>query len=333
MTTRKAHTRGYLSQVAEPMLPGEPMLTVQPGAQLHMGSERSIIPTVEDRFVTFENSRTPWPAPASEPRGESPAVRPDRSPLQPLLSEGTVTANPLPRQETAVVASARKSLVPTSANESRSRQPESDRNEITGAASVAQPKHEPRSAPRKKRETPLVSFTAANEVAGPATDPGVHAVRAHAKSSSAAEDARRPGMEREVESRGDAPRSLLNWNQADEPAGSSEAAARREPPRQPVVEKQAAPSGVAAGQAKRELLAGVAARAGSRVREEARGGARVHIGTIEIRAVLPPSPTTPPAIVAPVRAHENRSAQSRVPAGAAEPLVRGLSWSYGLVQG
>jgi hypothetical protein len=333
MTKRKTHTRGYLSQLAEPLLPSETVLAVQHGAQSHAGTERSLVPTVEDRFIAAEDSHAPWSPPTLEPSRESPAARHDQPSLQPLLSEGVATANPSPRQETAVVASTKKPSVPTLASERRSLQPEGDRNEITGAAATARPKHEPRSAPRKKRETPLVSFTVASEGAGTAMDLGVHAERIHAQSPLAAEDPRRPRTEREVDRRAEAPRSLLNGNQANTQSDPHGAAATHEPPRQPAVEKQAAPSGVAAGQAKRELLAGVAASSDSRAREETRGGARVHIGTIEIRAVLPPSSTTRPAIVAPVQAYENRSAQSRVPAGAAEPLVRGLSWSYGLVQG
>jgi hypothetical protein len=292
-----------------------------------------MIPTVEDRFVTVENSRASWPQTAFEPRRESLAARQAQPPLQPLLSEGTVTPNPLPRQETGVVESVKKPSVPTLASESRSLQSEGDRNEGTGAAAIAQPQHEPRSAPRKKRETPLVSFTAASEVAGPAMDLAVHAEHIHAQSPLVAQGAGRPGTEREVENRKKALRPPLKGDRADAAPAWSDAAARREPPREPVVEKRAAPTGVAGGQAKRGLLAAVAASSESRAREEAREGPRVHIGTIEIRAVLPPSSTTRPAIVAPVQAHENRSAQSRVPAGAAEPLVRGLSWSYGLVQG
>jgi hypothetical protein len=292
-----------------------------------------MIPAIEDRFVTGENSHAQWPATAFEPHRESPVARRDQPSLQPLLSEETVTANPLPRQETGVVASVKKPSVPVPASESRSLPPEGDRNEETGAAAIAQPQHELRSASRKKRETPLVSFTAANEVGGSAMDSGVATQRFQSKSPLAAEGARRPELHSEVESRGEALRPLLNGNRANASTGLSDAAARRESPREPVVEKQAAPTGVASGQAKREPLAGVAASSESRAREEAREGPKVHIGTIEIRAVLPPSSTTRPAIVAPVQAHENRSAQSRVPAGAAEPLVRGLSWSYGLVQG
>ena len=332
MTKRKAHTRGYLSQLAEPLLPGEPVLAVQHGSQSYAGTERSLIPTVEDRFVAAENPRTPWSPPAFEPRRESPVARQDQPSLQPLLSEGTVTANPLPQQEMGVAGSPTKPSAPVLASESRSRQPEGDRNVVAEASAAAQPQYEPRSARRKQRETPLVSITAASEAAVPPMDIGVHSERIHAQSPSAAEDARGPRQEKEVTRRAEAPRSMLNRNRADMPAGESDEAARREPPRQPVIEKQPVPSSVAAGQTNREMLAGIAASSENRAHEEARREPRVHIGTIEIRAVLPPS-SRPPAIVAPVRAHENRSAQSRVPAGAAEPLVRGLSWSYGLVQG
>ncbi len=60
-------------------------------------------------------------------------------------------------------------------------------------------------------------------------------------------------------------------------------------------------------------------------RDQSNSGIRVHIGTIEIRAAAPVrEPKPAPAI--------DRSVRTGRP-GVAEPLSRGLAWSYGLVQG
>ncbi|UWZ81752.1 hypothetical protein [Occallatibacter riparius] len=62
-------------------------------------------------------------------------------------------------------------------------------------------------------------------------------------------------------------------------------------------------------------------------------GPRVHIGTVEIRAVLPQPVVPQPVAMTQNVAQNNAVAQARGRSGAAEPLARGLDWSYGLVQG
>jgi hypothetical protein len=62
-------------------------------------------------------------------------------------------------------------------------------------------------------------------------------------------------------------------------------------------------------------------------------GPRVHIGTVEIRAVLPQPIVPQPAVMAPNVAQNIAAAQARGRSGPAESLARGLEWSYGLVQG
>ena len=62
-------------------------------------------------------------------------------------------------------------------------------------------------------------------------------------------------------------------------------------------------------------------------------GPRVHIGTVEIRAVLPQPIVPQPAVMAQNVAQNIAAAQARGRSGPAEPLARGLEWSYGLVQG
>ena len=66
--------------------------------------------------------------------------------------------------------------------------------------------------------------------------------------------------------------------------------------------------------------------------ERGETGARVRIGTVEIRAVLPREPARPPAVL-PVQTPENRMGQSQTRSGGAEPLARGLAWNFGLIQG
>ena len=92
-------------------------------------------------------------------------------------------------------------------------------------------------------------------------------------------------------------------------------------------ERKAAPKAMAAWRAQPALLPIAAAEEG-----RASVGSRVHIGTVEIRAVLPQPPVERPIAAPPVQTRENRTVQARAQSGA-EPLARGLSWSYGLVQG
>jgi hypothetical protein len=93
-------------------------------------------------------------------------------------------------------------------------------------------------------------------------------------------------------------------------------------------ERKAAPEAAPAWRAQPALLPVAAAEEG-----RASVGSRVHIGTVEIRAVLPQPPVVRPTAAPPAQTRESRTAQARAHSGAAEPLARGLSWSYGLVQG
>jgi hypothetical protein len=90
---------------------------------------------------------------------------------------------------------------------------------------------------------------------------------------------------------------------------------------------RAAKSSVA-GRSQPALLPVAAAKDG-----RASVGSRVHIGTVEIRSVLPQPPVARPIAAPPAQTIESRTAQARAHSAAAEPLARGLSWSYGLVQG
>jgi hypothetical protein len=93
-------------------------------------------------------------------------------------------------------------------------------------------------------------------------------------------------------------------------------------------ERRNAPEAAAARRAQPALLPVASA-------EEARAsvGSRVHIGTVEIRAALSQPPVERPIAAPPTQTRESRTAPARAQSGAAEPLARGLSWSYGLVQG
>jgi len=87
-----------------------------------------------------------------------------------------------------------------------------------------------------------------------------------------------------------------------------------------------------------EAAASLSAQAAQKQRVEkpevrTSGGPRVHIGTVEIRAVLPQPAVPQPVPMAQNLAQNSVATQARGRSGAAEPLARGLDWSYGLVQG
>jgi hypothetical protein len=103
--TKRANARGYFSQLAEPLPPGEPVLTARPGALPSAGPERSLAPVIEDRFEVAESPWTPLSHQASRARRETPVASAGPQPLEASARDADRAPAPLPRGEATVVAS------------------------------------------------------------------------------------------------------------------------------------------------------------------------------------------------------------------------------------
>jgi hypothetical protein len=252
---KNANPRTYLSQLAEPLLPGDPVLRVRPGGEPYSGSERSLIPVVEDRFVVRE---------AAQMREEVPAVSPGDLVLKAADIETSTAPAP---------------VAPEPAVDGKNGRTDGDVADTWAASAAPQLSDEREWAPRTELMTRMASNTAASEFASPSL----------------------PSMGKK-ETRADIPKDNEHY-----------------------AERNASWDLPASNIAAQEFFPKIAAGEESRTS----AGVRVHIGTLEIRAVLPTPPSRPAPVLPSVKP-ENRAARSRI---AGEPLTRGLVWSYGLVQG
>ena len=302
--TKRANARGYFSQLAEPLPPGEPVLTARPGSLISAGPKHSLVPAIEDRFEIAPSPWTPLSHEASRARRETPVASTESQPQEASASHADRAPAPLPRGEATAVARA-----------GARRHPEARRDEapLPRATSSASPL------------TPRQAAQDLDSERGRGFNPRIKPTESM------------PGPPRRIPERRSAPISpeAPSFSAAAKPvaAGGFRAEVKRAAPAPLEVagengaERKAAPKAMAAWRAQPALLPIAAAEEG-----RASVGSRVHIGTVEIRAVLPQPPVERPIAAPPVQTRENRTVQARAQSGA-EPLARGLSWSYGLVQG
>jgi hypothetical protein len=290
---KSSSQRGYLSQIARPLLPGEPVLKAR-HVPARAEGERASVPIVEDTFEFTRHGGTIRPMPpqtqlrsqnqpvVSAPlvkRVEPPSVVRDvQSPLSMEISpQGEMqgeTANDAmsfamePREE--------KITEPSPPAEQHRQSPLRDEN-------VAQP------APRAEAHqgSPLVTENASEVIALQTPRSATGAVPSGAAGSP-------------IQTANERERVQANSAFAQNTASSQGQADSAEP--------MPPANGVAAKRSGQER--------------------RVHIGTVEIRAVLP-QPPAPPVAFRPM----TESVPARARSVAEEPLGRGLAWSYGLIQG
>jgi hypothetical protein len=288
---KNSSKRGYLSQLAQPLLPGEPLLKarhIAPAAEI----ERTTVPVIEDRFEIARYARRNRPVP---------------SPAESQASNlNTISAPPTKTQEQSFVAEGQRTMLPVRSSASSegadaSRDSTSDlahaREEI-----LAEP---PRSAAQYApvgelhvppivvtNETPEGAVSSHRQGMSEFTSTGPSASAAAENPFRAVADPGSVDVNAPATAAGTAKLVRSNKDHINDPDE-----AKRLPAKEAFVSKPSAE------------------------------GRRVHIGTVEIRAVLPqpPAPPVPPRPTSEPMVSRGRSS-------ADEPLGRGLAWSYGLVQ-
>jgi len=316
---RASPSRGYLSRIAEPMRPNEPALK-----SLHNfrspAPEQVEIPVVEDHIVTPE---TPLPGSHARPSTASQLGEPAGSaPASPRLDRPFAStesaASALPARTSARSAA---TAIPESQSESPSR--------AAVSGSVVSSRHgRGSSSPEPNRALPVRADSSRTRDTKRGHE---HSVVAYSFSADEPELVMKPPAmiaERPVVAKNEASLSAAEPEKAEPhfskpgtPAPSHQSRAK-DPG-----DKSAVPNDPAVASPK---------NADRSARPEAedtpRSGVRVHIGTVEIRAVLP-QPVVQPAAPQRREPQPDRTVQARVPAGAEPQLARGLAWSFGLVQG
>jgi hypothetical protein len=323
--SRRSGIRGYLQQLAQPVAPGETVLKARPGAA-HAIETGPTMPVIEDHFEMQDGARTVVTRGAARARREPPAFSQEHS--APAIKEvdTRAPADVIPRQ----AAKAGKRIAASGAKRHTSDAGHSE--PVLPPATVMHNRHAGDSSlpsarmpiVRVQSEESSVGRTAraeqGREVAGRrVTEP------ARTPRSSRAEES---NVRHEAE-----PRPALRTERVSDPTPPlRETATTKLPPsqftRQDYEKERTAiePVTEAASTTRARLPEG---------RHEVRvdAGPRVHIGTVEVRMSLPQPPAPPPAPIAPTFAQNSGATQARGRSGAAEPLARGLEWSYGLVQG
>jgi len=353
--TKKAKGRGYLSQLAEPQRAGQPMLTVRPGARRRADpgndpgkdSVLALIPAIEDHFEFAPTPEARLPVRGLEmswdsPRGRFPAASRETVFWPPVPGDSESVSGPVPGGEFQAVPASRQPVAKETGWASRLSYPAED-NRLSNRpeAGLAESRKEQpvSSAGARQRRQEGADRHGLPEIAVIETrvrDGDSDAKRGRGKSPEETkktaqiltEAARNPARVdlprsdemREVETEG----SRASGN-------SKPARRRREASYEPQPAAVAEANVAAVATASERQVPPILPRT-TRGEDKTASGPRVHIGTVEIRAVLPQSQARPAAAPAPQQ-NEHRTNQSRTGLGAGEPLARSLAWSFGLVQG
>jgi hypothetical protein len=319
--TRRSSGRGYLQQLAQPVVPGATVLTARPISATYAPEAAPVVPVIEDHFNMPDDARTApardsararWPMDQTRSTIEYTGVAENRyataepsanvSPRTVKYSLNLPLANAEPEAITAGPAEAPSTRassrhVPSALEERSVDQPV--RAETQRGVQDRKENETPRLVQSLgNEEPPLDKHTARARTEQPGTLPPVHEPAQEPFASlSAGKDAPPSQAARQDYFKDHA--EIQRTNEAAAPMSS-----------QPTARKSADKSEVRTSE-----------------------GPRVHIGTVEIRAVLPQPAIPQPVPMAQNLAQNSVATQARGRSGAAEPLARGLDWSYGLVQG
>jgi hypothetical protein len=316
--SRKTSGRSYLQQLAQPVVPGATLLTARPFSTI--AESGPLVPVIENSLDMPDGSRNTWSRssadarrPAMDPIPSLPAIESTHRPARRDASAESPTGES-PRVSTRIT--------PPAKAEHREQHPPASSN-IESASSEASsrvPARSPRV--RSVREERLVEEPTLSETKKLAAD-RQEPERAGLRQSQRTEDPRTE--ERAVQNRPE-PRTIQR--------------AEADSNRNPVVTNRAAKDYFTERTEMRREAASArrppqtaAQQKAEKPEVQIHEGPRVHIGTVEIRAVLPQPIVPQPAVMAQNLAQNIAAAQARGRSGPAEPLARGLEWSYGLVQG
>jgi len=316
-------------QLAEPLPRGEPVLKVRrefPYAE----AERAHAPVIKDRFVLAENSSARSSPPSLGTRSE---LTPGGQEL-PLPRSSSVVGN-----RPVVAGNAQKpSQIPTfkmlAESAEASQEHVSAHRPRRSAAAVRGPSAADKAESVVSAQEPLAVRTAdvtprRQQKAGqdkapiPAAGPRLRSERAPVPDRTWKSAPTPFAAESRLVSPSRVAEELTGGIVADGPK-----AAKDEPARQDQARDSSAGKGIAPDPPKTVLPPPAKA-----IESKASEGPRVHIGTVEIRAVLPQPAAMQPAVVVAGQTAESRAAQSRTRPRDEGQLARGLAWHYGLVQG
>jgi hypothetical protein len=327
--SRKTSGRSYLQQLAQPVVPGATLLTARP---LSTATEANpLVPVIEDSLDMPDGTRNTWRSAADARR---PAM--DQIPSPPAIESKHRPARrdasaESPANESPRVSAPGPNLPPARAEHHEQYSPAPSKIESAStAASSPVTVRSPRV--RSVSEERLVEEPAQSETKKGATD-RKEPERASVRPSQRSEDLRteeravqtRPEPRTTQRAEADSYRNSAVTSRAQKDAPPSQSAPKDYFTERTEMRREAA----SAPRPPQTATQQKAEKPEVNVNE----GPRVHIGTVEIRAVLPQPVVPQPAVMAPNLAQNIAAAQARGRSGPAEPLARGLEWSYGLVQG
>jgi hypothetical protein len=322
--SRKTRGRSYLQQLAQPVSPGETVLTARPGVATETGP---VVPLIEDHFdMPARTVFTPGPA---RSRSERPAMNQE-------LPTPVIESMDRPAGRDAIAQHPTNAPARVAASGPKPHRADAEHQEPLRPAASA--------IDGVSADSPHVGARRPNTHVRREESFVVQQMREETRSSIA--DLKKPEHQRMPHS------SRAEEGQA-QPLSEPRAALRTkpgtqpEPIRDPVLEKPAAKNATPSQFARQDYFTertairpaiegGPATRAAQQKGKpevQADAGPRVHIGTVEIRMALPQPPPPPPAVTAPSPVQNNGATHARGRSGPAEQLARGLEWSYGLVQG
>jgi hypothetical protein len=293
----RSNSRGYLSQIAQPLLPRQPVLKVRHDA-LRAETQRPVVPVIEDRFEFAKDRQAQ--------RSVPPSAREATTVTPPLLS---APASLPPSPETPHAPPAVIFARLTSPSGVSPEEPEAQ--EVAGIYRSAA---RPRNREEVRRDPPVKEKEKVTETPDPLVRQTLEIPEALTP----------PAGNRKL---------------SDEPPSLMKTAA-------PILvsTKSSAhvPNDAGAGRAEHpaELLSPDSGseeprppnRKDTPAMSRAPEKRRVHIGTVEIRAVLP-QPAIPVAQPAAVVVRPATEAMPRGRSGSEHSFGPGLAWTYGLVQG
>jgi hypothetical protein len=323
---RKSGGRSYLQQLAQPVLPGATVLTARPVSTAYAAETTPQMPLIEDTFNMPDDAQIAPAHDSARPHRPSQRQQPSIEATERLPQSEAITESPA--SESPRIATHRPNPPGASAQPG-----------VTTTRPAQHIKAPPASVPsarvRSSHEAHSLEPPAranAHKVLPDRSEPVTKRIAQSLQNEEGARSEKHTAHSR-IERVNTAPAA---HESAQEPIASSKAPGNA--PSTPLVAQDYITKRKEIQQAREAAAAPISAQAAAKQKAEtpvvrSTEGPRVHIGTVEIRAVLP-QPAVPQAVtMAPNVAQNNAVAQARGRSGAAEPLARGLDWSYGLVQG